>query len=73
MSRLPRSLSTIRAGTARAIEKVFMRTLTRTSQTYLEMLVPYLNNLSEETIFGSKKSKEQQATMKFQNKAHLKP
>ena len=43
------------------------------SQTYLEILVPYLNNSSEETIFGSNKIKEQHETMKLQNEFHLKP
>ena len=33
----------------------------------LEILVPYLNNSSEETIFGSNKIKEQHETMKLQN------
>ena len=32
-----------------------------------EILVPYLNNSSEETIFGSNKIKEQHETMKLQN------
>ena len=31
------------------------------------MLVPYLHNPSEETIFGSNKIKEQHKTMKLQN------
>ena len=39
----------------------------------LEILVPYLNNSSEETIFGSNKIKEQLETMKLQNEFHLKP
>ena len=43
------------------------RKLPRTSQTYPEILVPYLNNSSEETIFGSNKIKEQHETMKLQN------
>ena len=38
-----------------------------------EILVPYLNNSSEETIFGSNKIKEQLETMKLQNEFHLKP
>ena len=50
-------------------EKMFMRKLPRNSQTYLEILVPYLNNSSEETIFGSNEFKEQHTTMKV----HLKP
>ena len=49
------------------------RKLPRTSQTYAEILVPYLNNSSEETIFGSNKIKEQHKTMKLQNEFHLKP
>ena len=32
------------------------------------MLVPYLNNSSEETTFGSNEIKEQHTTMKLQNK-----
>ena len=47
--------------------------LPRTSQTYLEILAPYLNNSSEETIFESNKIKKQHETMKLQNKFHLKP
>ena len=47
-----------------------MRKLPRTidisgNQKYI--LVPYLNNPSEETIFGSNKIKEQHGTMKLQN------
>ena len=43
------------------------------------ILVPYVNNPSEETIFGSNKIKEQCGTMKLQNEEvslaqkHLKP
>ena len=44
-----------------------MKKLPKTSWTYLEILVPYLNNSSEETIFGSNKIKEQHETMKLQN------
>ena len=43
-----------------------MRKLTK-NQTYLEILVTYLNNPSEETIFGSNKIKEQHETEKLQN------
>ena len=43
-----------------------MKKLTK-KETYLEILVPYLNNPSEETIFGSHKIKEQHETMKLQN------
>ena len=35
------------------------------------MLVPYLDNSSKETIFGSNKSKDQLETMKLQNEFHL--
>ena len=49
------------------------RKLPRTSKTYPEILVPYLNNSSEETIFGSNKIKKQHETMKLQNEFHLKP
>ena len=38
-----------------------------------EILVPCLNNSSEETIFGSNKIKEQHETMKLQNEVHVKP
>ena len=51
-------LSTIRAGKPRAVEKMFMRKLPRTGFTNLEILVLYLNNPSEETIFGSNKIME---------------
>ena len=34
---------------------------------HLEMLVAYLNNPSEETIFGSDRTKKQHETMKLQN------
>ena len=67
-SKLARTLSTIRAGRATAVEKMFMGKLTRAS--YLEMLVLYLNNSSEETIFASNKIKEQHETMKLQNEVH---
>ena len=39
----------------------------------LEILVPYLNSSSDETIFGSNKIKKQHETMKLQNEFHLKP
>ena len=44
-------LSTIRAGRARAEEEMFTWKLTTKNQAYLE-IVPYLNNPSEESIFG---------------------
>ena len=47
------------------------RKLPRTSKTYPEILVPYLNNSSEETIFESNKTKEQHTTMKLQNEVPL--
>ena len=50
-----------------------MRKLPRTRARHLEILVPYLNNSSEETIFGSNKIKEQLGKMKPQNDFHLKP
>ena len=43
------------------------------SQTYLQVLVPYLNNASEETTFGSNQIKKQHETMKLQYEVHLKP
>ena len=68
-SRLARILSTIRAGRARAVEEIY--TYEETDQQdrgiYLEILVPYLNNPSEEVIFGSNKIKEEHETMKLQN------
>ena len=42
-----------------------MKKLPKTSWTYLEILVPYLNNSSEETIFETNKTKEQHETMKL--------
>ena len=54
-----------RQGLNSAVEKMFMRKLLRTSQTYVEMLVPYLNNSSEKTIFGRNKFKEQHEAMKL--------
>ena len=39
----------------------------------LEILVPYLNNSSDEPIFGSNKIKAQNETTKLQNEVHLKP
>ena len=39
----------------------------------LEILVPYLNNSSEETTNGSNIIKEQHKTMKLQNEFNLKP
>ena len=66
VTRLARALSTIRAGSARAVEEMFMKKLTK-NQTNLEILVPHLNNPSEETIFGKNKIKEQHKTMKPQN------
>ena len=66
-SRLARALSTIRTSRARAVEKIFMGKKLTKNYTYLEMLVPYLDNLSEETILGSNKIKEQHETMKLQN------
>ena len=55
-----------RAGRARAVEKMFRRNYQELTR-HPEILVPYLNNSSEETIFGSNKIKEQHETMKLQN------
>ena len=41
------------------VEEMFMRKLTK-NQTYLEILVLYLNSPSEQTTFGINKIKEQQ-------------
>ena len=65
-SRLARALSTIRTGRTRGVGEMFMRKLTK-DYTYLEILVPYFNNPSEETIYGSNKIKEKHETMKLQN------
>ena len=77
LSRLARALSTIReqAGLEQSRERkcLWGNYQELASQTYLEILVPYLNNSSEETIFGSNKIKEQLETMKLQNEFHLKP
>ena len=43
-----------------------MRKLIKNQQ-YLHTLIPYLNNPSEEAIFGSNKIKEEHKTMKPQN------
>ena len=66
MSRLARALSTIRPSRARVLEELFTGNLTK-SRTCLEILVPYLKNLSQEAIFGSNKLKKQHETMKLQN------
>ena len=50
-----------------------MRKLPRTRARHLEILVPYLNNSSEETIFGSNEIKEQHEAIKLQNEVYLKP
>ena len=47
------------------IETMFTRKLIK-NQTYLKILLLYLNNPSEETISGSNKIKEQYETMKLQ-------
>ena len=53
----------------RAVEETFMMKLASyqelASYKYLEILVPYLNHPSEETVFGSNKIKEQHKTMKL--------
>ena len=50
-----------------------MRKLPRTSWTYLEIKVSYLNNPSEETIFGRNKINEQHETMKLQHEEEVMP
>ena len=47
-------------------QEMFTRKLTKIYE-YLETLVPYLNNPSEEAIFRSSKIKEEHETMKLQN------
>ena len=59
-------LSTIRTGKARAEEEMFTWKLTK-NWAYLEILVPYLNNPSEEAIFGINKIKEELETFKLLN------
>ena len=60
-----------RAGRARVVEKMFRGNYQELGR-HPEILVPYLNNSFEETIFGSDKIKEQHETMKLQNEFHLK-
>ena len=38
---------------------------------YLEILVAFLNNSSQEAVFGSNKSKEENKTMKLQNEEFM--
>ena len=66
ISQRPQYYQSRQRQTIRAAEEMFMRKLTK-NQTYLEILVTYLNNPSEETIFGSNKIKEQHETEKLQN------
>ena len=63
-NRLARVLRTIRVGKARAVEEMLTKKLTK-NQAYLEILVPYLNNTSQEAIFESNIIKEEYETMKF--------
>ena len=58
-SRLVRILSTIRAGRARAVEEIctYEEIYQQELDIYIEILVPYINNPSEEAIFGSNKIK----------------
>ena len=70
MSRLTRALSTIRAGRARALEGMLTRKLIK-NQTCQEILLPYLNNLSEEAVFGSNKIKEQHEPVNLQNEEDM--
>ena len=60
-----------RAGRARAVEKMFRGNYQELAR-HPEILVPYLNNSFEETIFGSEKIEEQHETMKLQHEFHLK-
>ena len=54
-------------------ENVFEETTKNQVARDLEILVPYLNNSSEETTNGSNIIKEQHKTMKLQNEFNLKP
>ena len=47
-------------------QEMFLQKLTK-NQVYLEILVPYLNNPSEEAIFGRNKIKEEHETMELEN------
>ena len=53
-------------GRARPEEKMFQRNLSK-NQAYLEILLSYLNNPSEEAIFRSNKIKEEHETITLQN------
>ena len=73
ISQSPQYNQSRRAG---AVEKMLMRKLPRTQQTCVLtdiILVPYLNNSSEVTIFGSNTIKEQHERIKLQNEVHVKP
>ena len=59
-------LSTIRAGRAGAEGEMFTSKITK-NQVYLEILVSYLINPSEEDFFGSNKIKEENETLKLLN------
>ena len=69
-SRLAKIISIIRTGRARAVEKIYI-TYEETDQQelgmYLEILVAHLNNPAK-VLFGSNKFKEENETMKLQNK-----
>ena len=66
MSRLARALITFRSVRARVVEEMFIWKLTK-NYIYLEILVPYPNTTSEETIFESDKIKKQHERRKLQN------
>ena len=68
-SRLARIPSTVRTGRAGVVEEIYTYQKTDEQELgiYLEILVPYQNNRSEEVIFGSNKIKEEHETMKLQN------
>ena len=59
-------LSTIRADRAGAEGEMFTSKITK-NQAYLEILVSYLINTSEEDFFGSNKIKDENETLKLLN------
>ena len=69
-SRLARALNSKRAGKARSVVEMFTKKLNK-NQTYLEILVPYLNNTFEEAIFRSIKIQEKHETMKLQTEKFM--
>ena len=63
-STLARALIKSKADRARAVEEMFTRKVIK-NQAYMEILMPYLNNSSEEAIFEGNKVNEQHETMKL--------